>query len=66
MSMASALFEELLDDTRRLTEHIRQYGDRWSTYGDQLGHTASDSQRAELEAVMEEYLQAIRDMGCEL
>ena len=64
--IASALFEELLDDTRRLTEHIRQYGDRWSTYGDQLGETASDSQRAELESVMAEYMQAVRDMGAEV
>lgn len=56
--ISDALFEELIEDTRRLTALIIEWGDRWSRYGDQLGDRASESQRQEIETVLREFVEA--------
>ena len=64
--LSSALFEEMLEDTRQLTAAVIRWGERWSTYGDQLGHLASESQIAEIDKVMQEFIDAARKMGAEV
>jgi len=64
--LPSVLFEELLEDTKALTASVIRWGDRWSTYGDQLRHLASDSQIAEIDRVTQEFIIAVRKMGGEV
>jgi len=62
MPFPSALFEELIEDTKVLTRSITSYGERWSTYGDQLGELCSQSQLEELEKVLLEFIYATQNI----
>jgi heterodisulfide reductase subunit C len=63
MEISPAIFEEMLEDTRRLVQSIVQYGDRWSKYGDSLKERMSESQLEELAELMEEVTNALDSVG---
>ena len=61
--LSSAIFEELIEDTKILTKSLIQYGDRWTTYGKQLGNTASESQKQEIAKVLNDFSTEVVSMG---
>lgn len=66
MPISPAILEEFLEDTKRLTQQIVQYGDRWSRYGEQLEKRMSESQRAELKDAMDVFLGELTQLGVDL
>jgi Spy/CpxP family protein refolding chaperone len=59
--MNQKLFEELIEDTKSLTQSMVQYGDRWSKIAEE-NTDITDEQKKQLSAVMQDFINTVNDL----
>ena len=59
--MNQQLFEELIEDTKTITQSLVQYGNRWSTIA--VGNlNITDNQKEKLTLVMQKFIDAVNNL----
>ena len=59
--MNQQLFEELIEDTKTITQSLVQYGDRWSNIGSS-NFGITEEQKEKLTLVMQKFIDAVNNL----